>query len=116
MRYLWTLSKQSLAIAVVTLLSSSMVAKAETASEIYTKRIVPLLQSSQPASCSECHLRGVELKDFLSEDSAQSFAELRARDWIDIEFPEKSKLLQFVARAPAQGDPLLAKVLPSPSA
>ena len=85
-------------------------AQAETAREIYTRRVMPLLESDAKSSCSECHFRGVELGDFLTRDPGETFAQLRGRGWIDIEQPEKSKLLDFLSRAPENGDPLIAKV------
>lgn len=91
-------------------LAAQSTADASTAAEIYRARIVPLLQSPDKSSCTECHLRGVELKDFLSTDQAATFAELRSRGWIDIEHPEKSKLLQFVDRRPEKTDPILDRV------
>ena len=83
---------------------------AESAHEIYARRVLPLLESKDKSSCTECHLRGVELKDFLSTDPAKTFSELRGRGWIDTREPEKSKLLAFISRAPEAGDPLLEKV------
>ncbi len=83
---------------------------AESAHEIYARRVLPLLEFKDKSSCTECHLRGVELKDFLSTDPAKTFSELRGRGWIDTREPEKSKLLAFISRAPEAGDPLLEKV------
>lgn len=85
-------------------------ARAESAGEIYQRRVLPLIESGSHSSCTECHFRGVELRDFLTSDPAKTFAELRGRGWIDVEHPEKSKLLGFIAREPEQADPLLGKV------
>lgn len=67
---------------------------------IFNKRILPIMQASNPSSCSECHLSGVDLKDYILEDQAQTFAALRDRGLIDIKNPEESKILKFIARKP----------------
>lgn len=73
--------------------------RAESPSEIYQRRVIPLLRSDASSSCSECHLRGVHLKEFLYEDQQRTFAELRSRGWIDMEHPDRSKLLSLIARS-----------------
>lgn len=83
---------------------------AETASEIYQRRVVPLLQSTNASSCTECHLQGVKLVDFLSLDPQASFASLRARGWIDVDNPSDSKFLQFIAKRPTGANELMEKV------
>ena len=83
---------------------------ASTAAAIFQSRIVPLLQSPEKSSCSECHLQGVELRDFLANDQRQTFANLRARGWIDVEQPEKSKLLEFISRHTNDSTPLIQRV------
>lgn len=81
-----------------------------TAAEIFQSRIVPLLQSPEKSSCSECHLQGVELRDFLAHDQKQTFANLRARGWIDVEQPEKSKLLEFISRHTNVSTPMIQRI------
>lgn len=74
---------------------------AEPSSEIYARRVLPLLRSPAGSSCQECHFSGMELGDFLSDDEADTFAKLRAGGWIDLDEPGKSKLLTFVNRSSA---------------
>ena len=83
---------------------------AESPAEIYQRRIIPLLKSSDANSCSECHLQGIDLKQFLFEDPLRTFAELRARGWIDIDAPKKSKLLDFIGRHSEDSSELQRKV------
>ncbi len=80
------------------------------AAEIYQRRIVPLLRSEQASSCTECHFSHVELKDYLSEDPAETFAALRQAGLIDVNHPDHSKLLRFIARKPDSSNPLIEKV------
>ncbi len=88
----------------------TMEVKAESPNDIYSKRVLPLLQSASSSSCSECHFKGVQLSDFLTEDAKQSFASLRARGWIDIQDPSKSKIIQFISRKSDSPDALIDKV------
>src|SRR5207237_8980537 len=82
----------------------------ETASDIFTRRILPLAKADKPSSCAECHAAGVDLSQYIKDDAAATFVALRAAGLVNQEQPEKSKLLEFVARAPEKGDPLVAKL------
>lgn len=83
---------------------------ADTPAEIYQRRVIPLLQSSKTSSCSECHLQGVKLDDFLTSDPKKSFASLRSLGWIDVDHPSESKLLQFIAKKPDKSSELMDQV------
>lgn len=67
---------------------------------IFEKRILPILQAAKPSSCAECHLSGVDLKDYIRGDQAETFAALVERGMIDVKKPGDSKLLAFIAREP----------------
>lgn len=79
------------------------------AAEIYRRRVLPIVESSNPSSCTECHF-GVELRNYLHADQAETFASLRDQGLIDVLAPGKSKLLQFIGRKPEREDELLARV------
>jgi mono/diheme cytochrome c family protein len=72
----------------------------KTSLQVFEQRILPILQADKPSSCAECHLSGVDLKDYIRADQAQTFAALVERQLIDVKNPEQSKLLTFIARAP----------------
>lgn len=91
-------------------ISLCRITHADTQAEIYQRRVVPLLQSSKASSCSECHLQGVKLEDFLSTDPKKSFASLRSLGWIDVDHPSESKLLQFIAKKPDKSSELMDRV------
>ncbi|MFP6678390.1 MAG: hypothetical protein VB878_25100 [Pirellulaceae bacterium] len=38
---------------------------ADTALALFAKRILPIFQAKNPSSCTECHLSGVDLKDYI---------------------------------------------------
>lgn len=73
---------------------------------IFQDRIAPLLNSPARSSCTECHLSGVDLKDYIGESQEQTFASLRAAGMIDVRHPEQSKILAFIQRAPTTSTPV----------
>lgn len=74
---------------------------AETKSlDVFNRRILPIMNSAKPSSCAECHLSGVDLKDYIRPDQAQTFAALVKGGMIDAKQPRKSKLLEFIRRSP----------------
>ena len=75
-------------------------ASTEQSLEIFQKRILPIFQSAKPSSCTECHLSGVDLSDYIQPDQTQTFASLLAAGLINREQPAQSKILQFIERAP----------------
>ncbi len=84
------------------LLSLFGAAAAEDSLQVFERRILPILNSKKPSSCSECHLSGVDLKDYIRPSQAETFAALRDRGAYQCRVPDKSKLLEFIARAPKQ--------------
>ncbi|MFN0021440.1 MAG: hypothetical protein ACKVP0_24580 [Pirellulaceae bacterium] len=73
---------------------------ADSALELFRQRITPILQAKNPSSCSECHLSGVDLKDYIGKTQEETFASLRDAGLVDVKKPEQSKLLAFIARKP----------------
>ena len=68
--------------------------------EIFNKRILPIFQSAKPSSCTECHLSGVDLKQYIHPDQAKTFASLAESGLIDKQNPDDSKILTFIRRKP----------------
>ncbi|WLD11799.1 hypothetical protein [Planctellipticum variicoloris] len=77
---------------------------------LFDKRIVPILKSPNPSSCAECHLSGVDLKDYIRETQTETFAALVKGGLVDLKKPEASKLLEFIRRAPQQPTPFSERV------
>ena len=75
---------------------------AESALAVFERRILPIFQSSKPSSCSECHLSGVDLKDYIRSGQRETFAALVRAELVDVDHIEKSKILQFIERKPEQ--------------
>lgn len=67
--------------------------------QLYEQRIAPLLQTDRPKTCNQCHLSGVELAAFVRPTPCQTMACLETRGLVDLETPEDSVILQWIARA-----------------
>lgn len=82
----------------------------DSALKIFEKRIVPILHAQRPSSCTECHLSGVDLKDYIFPEQDKTFAALVRGGLIDTRHPAQSKLLAFIERKPAQTNLVSNKV------
>ena len=77
---------------------------------IFKKRILPIFNAKRPSSCTECHLAGVDLKNYIHEDQVKTFASLVGSGLIDVDRPAESKILEFIKRAPDKPSLISAKV------
>lgn len=82
----------------------------ESALAVFQKRILPIFQSKQPTSCTECHLSGVDLKDYIHPEQAKTFASLAEAGLVDVKHPEKSKILDFISRRPKEPTLITEKI------
>lgn len=78
---------------------SSLICDQQELGELYKRRIEPLLADDRPKSCNECHLSGVDLGSFVRGDACQTMACLVEKDLVDLNGPEESTILQWIARA-----------------
>lgn len=92
------------------LLSIAPAHAADSALDLFRQRITPILQAKDPSSCSECHLSGVDLKDYIGKTQEETFAALRDAGLVDVKKPEQSKLLAFIARKPEKNSLVSDKV------
>ena len=99
-----------LVIALTSIATVTAAAEGDSALDIFQKRIAPILASKNPSSCSECHLSGVDLKDYIDPDPIKTFAALRDAGMIDVAQPRQSKLLKFIARKPERSSLVTDKV------
>lgn len=97
-------------LSVLCLLVSVPLTAAEDPLEVFKTRIAPILNSPRASSCSECHLSGVDLKNYIGKNQEETFASLRAAGLVNVLVPEKSKLLEFIQRAPASSSPIRAEI------
>lgn len=74
---------------------------------VFEQRIRPIFRSPDPSSCVQCHLTGVDLKDYILPSAEKTFRSLRDQGLIDLRDPDRSKILGLIqmgnkdARAPA---------------
>ena len=90
------------AIASGILLGAGLAAASEpkTPEAVFEERILPILKSDDPSSCAECHLAGVDLRNYLLPSAKKTFANLRDLGLVDLEAPEDSKILEFISMTP----------------
>ena len=65
---------------------------------VFEQRIAPIFKSPNPSSCARCHLASVDLKDYILPSATDTFLALRAQGLIDLDAPEKSKILTLINR------------------
>jgi hypothetical protein len=86
-------------IALVTLLLLAAPAGADDetkAADVFARRILPLFKSPNPSSCTQCHLAGVDLKNYILPSHEKTFVSLRDLGLIDLDKPEDSKILRLI--------------------
>lgn len=64
--------------------------------DLFEQRIMPIFRSPKPSSCVQCHLSAVDLKEYILPSHEKTFVSLRDRGLIDVEHPEKSKILKLI--------------------
>jgi hypothetical protein len=69
---------------------------APTPAQVFEKRILPIFKSPHPSSCTQCHLAAVDLKNYILPSHEKTFLSLRDQGLIDLDHPEKSKILHLI--------------------
>ena len=70
---------------------------ADSPEKVFARRILPIFKSPNPSSCVQCHLAGVDLKDYILPSAEKTFRSLRDQDLIDLAKPERSRILALIA-------------------
>src|SRR6476659_5856285 len=78
------------------LLIAPLARAADDPAQVFETRILPIFKSPNPSSCVQCHLAGVDLKDYILPDHEKTFRSLRDQGLIDTKQPEKSKILKLI--------------------
>src|SRR5262245_35939661 len=63
---------------------------------VFETRIMPIFKSPNPSSCVQCHLSGVDLKNYILPSHRDTFLSLRDQGLIDLDNVEKSKILHLI--------------------
>jgi len=77
-------------------------AEGDPAAALFERRIMPIFKSPNPSSCTQCHLAGVELKNYILPSSEKTFLSLRDQELIDLVEPANSKILKLINMRDAQ--------------
>jgi hypothetical protein len=64
--------------------------------QVFETRILPIFKSPNPSSCVQCHLAGVDLKDYILPSADKTFRSLRDQGLVDLAHPEQSKILTLI--------------------
>jgi len=72
---------------------------AEDATELFERRIAPVLVEDRPKTCNQCHLSGVDLSIFVRDTPCQTMACLVELELVDLDSPDDSLILSWIARA-----------------
>src|SRR5262245_37196004 len=83
------------ALAALFVLASDL--RADDPAKVFETRILPIFKSPNPSSCVQCHLAGVDLKDYILPSAEKTFRSLRDQGLIDLAAPERSKILSLIA-------------------
>lgn len=70
--------------------------------EIFDRRIAPLLADDQPKSCNACHLSGVDMSLFIRSTPCETMACLNDLGLVDLQAPSDSTVLSWISRAAPQ--------------
>lgn len=68
----------------------------QTPKAVFERRLMPIFKSPNPSSCVQCHLAGVDLKDYILPDAEKTFRSLRDQGLIDLDAPERSKIVKLI--------------------
>lgn len=74
-----------------------------TPQQVFEKRILPIFQSPNPSSCTQCHLAGVDLKNYILPSHEKTFLSLRDQGLVNLDKPEESKILRLIAMKEGSG-------------
>ena len=72
--------------------------RAATPQEVFESRILPIFRSPNPSSCVQCHLSGVDLKEYILPSHRDTFLSLRDQGMIDLDDIAKSRILNLIGR------------------
>jgi len=71
-------------------------AETDSAQQVFEQRILPIFKSPNPSSCTQCHLAGVDLKNYILPSSEKTFLSLRDQEMVDLQNPDESKILKLI--------------------
>src|SRR3954452_14880358 len=85
-----------LALFAVVIAVPALRAADQSPAQVFEKRILPIFKSPDPSSCVQCHLAGVDLKNYILPSHEKTFLSLRDQGLIDLDQPRNSKILRLI--------------------
>ncbi|MBA2479718.1 MAG: hypothetical protein H0V44_03570 [Planctomycetes bacterium] len=76
---------------------------------VFERRIKPIFSSPKPTSCLECHLAGVDLKNYIRPSSELTFRSLRDQGLVDLDQPDRSRILALISMGDEAKSPSLIR-------
>lgn len=73
-------------------------------SDLFEKKIKPLVSKGQPTTCNQCHLSGVDLGMFVQDTPCKSMACMAEKGMVDFKDPAKSQVLGWIAKAKPESE------------
>jgi hypothetical protein len=64
--------------------------------QVFERRLLPIFNSPNPSSCTQCHLAGVDIKNYILPSHEKTFVSLRDQGLIDLDRPADSKILRLI--------------------
>ena len=71
-------------------------------SDVFQKKIKPLVTKGQPSTCNQCHLSGVDLGMFVQDSPCKSMACMVDKGMVDFKAPAKSSVMKWIDMAKPQ--------------
>jgi hypothetical protein len=72
---------------------------AEDGTELFDRRIAPVLVDDRPKTCNQCHLSGVDLSLFVRDTPCETMACMVELEVVDLDSPDDSLILTWIDRA-----------------
>ena len=71
----------------------------EDSTELFDRRVAPILVEDRPSTCNQCHLSGVDLSLFVRDTPCETMSCLVQLELVDLESPDDSLILHWIDRA-----------------
>jgi len=79
--------------------------------KLYDERIDPLFRDEQPSSCNQCHLTGLDLRQYVRSSPCETFSCLVDLGLVDTATPRESTVLTWIKRAQPDSELITQNVI-----
>ncbi len=78
---------------------------------LYDERIDPLFRDDRPSTCNQCHLSGINLRQYVQGSPCETYACMVEQHLVDEKHPERSKVLAWIERARPESELITQEVI-----